>query len=309
MTRISTIRLLGFQTSQSIKYCVFVICLIIYCIVICGNLLIITLVSYSKSLHSPMYFFLAQLSLSDILLITDILPNMLHVILIKEATISFTDCMVQLYFFSIAGMLECLLLTVMSYDRYLAICRPLHYALMMNIRFCLLVVVACWTISIFVMFVNSLTVSMLQFCGPNTIDHFFCDLDPLLDLSCSDTNSVQLGLKLLISSFVVIPFCIIIVSYVYIIVTILKIPSVTGKKRAFSTCSSHLTVVSIYYVTLFCVYLVPHNGQSRNIAKFLSLLYTMVTPLMNPIIYSLRNNDFKKAMKKLVNISVNSVQL
>ncbi|KAM5171580.1 olfactory receptor 11L1-like [Mantella aurantiaca] len=300
MTRITTILLLGFQTFQSLKYLIFFLFFMIYCVTICGNLLIITLVSYSKSLHSPMYFFLTQLSASDILLISDILPNMLHVVLIEEGAMSFTNCISQFYFFAIAGLLECLLLTVMSYDRYLAICKPLHYTLIMDHRFCWVTVITCWTLSILIMFINTLTISQLQFCGPNIIDYFFCDLDPILELSCSDTTIVQIVLKSMIAVVVVIPFNIITVSYVYIIVTILEIPSINGRKTAFSTCSSHLMVVSIYYGTLFSVYLVPHGGQSRNIAKFLSLLYTVVTPLMNPIIYSLRNKDFKKAVGKLI---------
>ncbi|KAM5171579.1 olfactory receptor 1468-like [Mantella aurantiaca] len=308
VTRITTIHLLGFQNFQSLKYLIFFLFFVMYCVTICGNLLIIILVSYSKSLHSPMYFFLTQLSVSDILLISDILPNMLRAVLFEEATLSFIDCIAQFYFFAVTENLECLLLTVMAYDRYLAICKPLHYTLIMNPKFCWVTVITCWTFSIFIICINTLTICQLQFCGPNMIDHFFCDLDPILELSCSDKAIVQIVLKSMIAAVVVIPFNIIIVSYISIIVTIFEIPSINGRKKAFSTCSSHLTVVSIYYGTLVCVYLVPRRGQSRNIAKYLAVLYTVVTPLMNPIIYSLRNKDFKKAVGKLISFTARLVQ-
>ncbi|KAM5171549.1 olfactory receptor 11L1-like [Mantella aurantiaca] len=295
------IPLLGFQASLMTTFFIFFLFLVIYCITICGNLLVITLVSYSKSLHSPMYFFLSQLSLSDILLATDILPNMLHAVLMKETVISFSDCISQFYFFCISEMSECLLLTVMCYDRYLAICKPLHYTLAMSFQLCWILIVTCWIMSALVVLIPTLTISQLKFCGPNIVDHFYCDLDPILQLSCSDTSIVILETKFLNSAFVLIPFFLIIVSYVYIIITIFKIPSITGRQRVFSTCSSHLTVVSIFYGMLVCVYLVPSKGYSWNITKFLSLLYTVVIPLMNPMIYSLRNKDLRKAVAKIIN--------
>ncbi|KAM5171581.1 olfactory receptor 1G1-like [Mantella aurantiaca] len=308
VTRITIIHLLGFQTPQNIKYLVFYIFLLIYCVSVCGNLMIITLVSYSRSLHSPMYFFLTQLSLSDIILITDVVPNMLHLVLVEEAVISFPDCITQLYFFGITAALQCLLLTVMSYDRYLAICKPLHYAMIMSPRFCWILISTSWTLIIVAAFINTLVISMLRFCGPDIIDHFFCDLDPILQLSCSDTAMIRQFFTLLGVVFVVLPFLTILISYVYIIITIVKIPSITGRQKVFSTCSSHLTVVSIYYGTLVCVYLVPNRRQSFNNSKFLSLMYTVVTPLMNPIIYSLRNKEFKRVMAKFINFSMNSVK-
>ncbi|XP_073479882.1 olfactory receptor 5G25-like [Aquarana catesbeiana] len=233
---------------------------------------------------------------------------MLRDVLIEEPVISFSDCIIQFYFFAVSGTLECLLLTVMSYDRYLAICKPLHYHLLMNHRFCWVTVFTSWTLSNFLNIITTSTIFQLQFCGPNKIDHFFCDLIPILKLSCSDTTIIQIALKSMIALLVVIPFCIVSVSYIYILVTIFEIPSNIGRKRAFSTCSSHLTVVSIYYGTLFCVYLIPSGGQSWNTSKFLSLLYTMVTPLMNPIIYSLRNKDFKKSVRKLISFSFSLAQ-
>ncbi|XP_072254907.1 olfactory receptor 10A7-like [Pyxicephalus adspersus] len=299
-TSITTVHLLGFQASPAIQYSVFFLFLSICNVTICGNLLIITLVFFSKSLHSPMYFFLSQLSVSDILLVIDTLPGALNATLVEEAIISFSDCITQLYFLCMSGGLECLLLTVMAYDRYLAICKPLHYTLMMNRDLCFAFIILCWTLSIVTVFYNILTIKKLQFCGPNIIDHFFCDLYPLLELSCSDTKIVQLESTIICVIFIVIPFFIIIVSYVYIIITILNIPSVTGRQKAFSTCSSHLTVVSTYYGTLICVYLAPTKGQLTNMTKYLSLLYVLVTPLLNPMIYSLRNKDLKNAFVKCI---------
>ncbi|XP_040197763.1 olfactory receptor 11L1-like [Rana temporaria] len=301
VSHITKIHLLGLQTPHSITFLIFFLFLLIYCVTICGNFLIIALVYYSKSLHSPMYFFLSQLSLSDILLVTNILPNTLHTVLMKGITISFSDCITQFYFFGVSEGLECFLLTVMCYDRYVAICKPLHYSLTMNFQLCWVLIITCWVLSFLVVLILTLPVSQLYFCGPDIINHFFCDLDPILQLSCSDASNVLLEVTLMAVINVVIPFFTIIISYVYIIITIFKIPSITGRQKVFSTCSSHLTVVCIYYGSIVCVYLVPRRGQSGDITKFLSLLYTVVTPLMNPIIYSLRNKDLKKAVNKINN--------
>ncbi|XP_077326901.1 olfactory receptor 11L1-like isoform X2 [Lithobates pipiens] len=300
-SRITMIHLLGLQTPHSITFLIFFLFLLNYCLTICGNFLIITSVSYSKTLHSPVYFFLTQLSLSDILLATDILPNMLHAVLMKGIIISFSDCMTQFFFVVVSEGLECLLLTVMCYDRYVAICKPLHYTLLMNFQLCWLMIIICWVLSLLVGLIGTLTVSQLNFCGPNIVDHFFCDLDPVLQLSCSDIANVLLEVTIINFVLVVIPFFIIIVSYIYIIITIFKIPSITGRQKVFSTCSSHLTIVCIFYGTIVGVYLVPSRGQSGGITKFLSLLYTVITPLMNPIIYSLRNKDLQKAVAKIIN--------
>ncbi|KAM5170790.1 olfactory receptor 1496-like [Mantella aurantiaca] len=293
--------LLGLQTPQNLTFLVFFLFLLFYCMAISGNFLIITLVTYSKSLHSPMYFFLSQLAVSDMLLATDILPNMLHASLQNIAIVSLSNCITQLYFFAISVTSECFLLTVMSYDRYLAICKPLHYTMLMSHRFCWVTIITIWSLSSSIVLSYILDVSNLQFCRSNVIDHFFCDLDPILQLSCSSTTRIQLLVTLSTVFFAVIPFFVIIISYVYIIVTIFEIPSVTGRQKVFSTCSSHLTVVSIFYGTLLFMYLIPSRGQSWNITKFVSLMYTVVTPLMNPIIYSLRNTDLKKVVGKIIN--------
>ncbi|XP_075128765.1 olfactory receptor 6N1-like [Leptodactylus fuscus] len=289
--------LLGFQTSQGLRFILFCLLLVVYCGTICGNLLIITLVSTSQNLHTPMYFFISQLSISDILLTTDIDPNMLHILLNNGGPITFIGCMTQLYFFCASEVFECLLLTVMSYDRYVAICNPLHYNSIMTSARCVRLAVACWLSGLSSAFVSILMTQMLNFCGPNIIDHFFCDLVPLLEIACSDTFIIKLQDALLSIPAAFIPTIIIVTSYVRIVIVILRIPSSTGRQKAFSTCSSHLIVVSIFYWSLFTVYVVPTGGQSSTISKLLSLLYTVLTPLMNPIIYSLRNTDIKKAVQ------------
>ncbi|KAM9312247.1 olfactory receptor 1468-like [Gastrophryne carolinensis] len=304
VTSISCILLLGFQLPEDISFLVFCILFLMSGAAICGNLLIITVVYSSKTLRTPMYFFLSQLAVLDILVVMDILPTIL-IVLTKEAAISFSACIAQFYFFGATENLECLLLSVMSYDRYLAICKPLHYTLIMTNQICWKTAITCWSLDIIIVLYDTLALLKLQFCGPNIIDHFFCDLEPILKLSCTDTIEVQLKVKSLGAIFAVIPLIIITVSYIYIIVTVFKIPSITGRRKVFSTCSSHLTVVSIFYGTLISVYLVPHKGQLQHVAKFLSLLYTVVTPLMNPIIYSLRNKDLKAAIRRLINYTLN----
>ncbi|KAM9312283.1 olfactory receptor 10A7-like [Gastrophryne carolinensis] len=300
VTSITTILLLGFQLPKNITVLVSFFLLLVSGMTICGNILIITAVSHSKTLHCPMYFFLSQLSVLDILLVMDITPAMLYTVLAKEAIVSFSACIAQFYFFGLSECVEMLLLTEMSYDRYLAICKPLHYTMIMTHQFCCRMVITGWILGIVILLNDTLTILKLQFCGPNIIDHFFCDFDPILELSCIDATMVELEAKLIAAIFTFIPFVIVIVSYIYIIITIFSIPSVTGRKKGFSTCSSHLTVVSIFYGAIAIVYLVPHNGQLRNIAKSLSLLYTVVTPMMNPIIYSLRNQELKNAIEKLI---------
>ncbi|XP_044138646.1 olfactory receptor 11L1-like [Bufo gargarizans] len=295
---VTEILLLGFQNLKKFRICFFLLLLIIFCVTVCGNLLIILVVSSSRSLHSPMYFFLTQLSFTDILLTTTIVPNMLHIVLYEGSFVPFVGCLTQFYFFSASESLECLLLSVMSYDRYQAICNPLHYTSVMDLTFCVKAVLLCWVIMLAVTLTLSITMSQLQFCGPNVIDHFFCDLDPLLELSCSDTFFLKLEDMILAVPYVLSPFIVILVSYIYIIVTVLKIPSVTGRQKTFSTCSSHLAVVSLYYGSIICIYLFPNKG---NVKKILSLFYTVVTPLLNPMIYSLNNRDIKKAFKNLRN--------
>ncbi|XP_040197854.1 olfactory receptor 10A7-like [Rana temporaria] len=239
------------------------------------------LVYYSKTLHSPMYFFLSQLSISDIMLTTDISPNMLHIVLHERTSISFSGCITQYYVFSLIEVFECFLLTVMSYDRYLAICSPLHYTSIMKQTLCIQLVLASWIFSCSMTSISTLGLCQLEFCGPNIIDHLFCDFNALVELSCSDTSTVQIEATLLCVPVLIFPFLVIVVSYTYIVLTILKISSFSGRQKSFSTCSFHLTVVFIFYGTLMAVYLIPKEGQSQTISKIMSLLYTVFTPFIN----------------------------
>ncbi|XP_073403025.1 olfactory receptor 11L1-like [Dendrobates tinctorius] len=288
----------GFKVSENLRFSLFSLLLTVYKASVCGNLLIITLVSTSKKLHTPMYYFISQLSISDILLSSDIAPNVLHILLNDGTTITFINCMAQWYFFCTAEGCECLLLTVMSYDRYVAICKPLHYISIMTGPLCVKLIVIFWLVSFSLSFIYIIIILRLKFCGPNIIDHLFCDLVPLQDIACSDTFTLKLSIYLQSFPFMVIPCIIIILSYVNIVRAILLISSNISRQKAFSTCSSHLVVVSIYYITIFSVYIVPTRGLTSDVNKILSLLYTVFTPLVNPIIYSFRNKDIRKAVQE-----------
>ncbi|XP_018415329.1 PREDICTED: olfactory receptor 10A7-like [Nanorana parkeri] len=301
---ITSVVLMGFPNLKNIKVLLFMILFLIYCMTICGNLLVMTLSLLSKSLQSPMYFFISQLSLLDVMLSTVILPNLLYIVLYGGCTMSLTECILQFSFFTTTETCECLLLAVMSYDRYLAIYNPLRYSSIINQRFCIKSVLIIWLLAFKITLINPLSMSTLHYCGPNVIDHFYCDFEPILKLSCSDTSWIHVETFIMAFLFVAIPFLIIVISYIYIAVTVLKIPSVTGRQKAFSTCSYHLSVVFIFYGTIIFVYLFPKNGQMHIMSKLLSLFYTVITPFLNPIIYTFRNKEFKKAFEKITSNSV-----
>ncbi|XP_053319954.1 olfactory receptor 6B1-like [Spea bombifrons] len=299
-TKVVEILLLGFQTPQILKSILFVLFLMIYILTLVGNLLIIILVAKFLSLQSPMYFFLTQLSVCDLLLTTNISPNMLHVIINGGSTISFNGCITQFYFFCVSEGTECFLLTVMSYDRYLAICRPLHYTSIMSSRLCFQLIVFSWLFGCIITFSFAPLVSALMFCG-NVIDHYFCDLAPLLELSCTKHTVAELVDFVLAIPGVFVPFSFTIFTYVSIFITILGISSSTGRQKAFSTCSSHIIVVSAFYGTETIVYIAPSKWLNLfNIKKIASLLYTVLCPFANPFIYSLRNQDIKQHLKKFI---------
>ncbi|XP_072006532.1 olfactory receptor 1E5-like [Engystomops pustulosus] len=299
-TLVTEFFLLGFQGSPSYRNVLFSLFLVVFGATVSGNLLIIALVSTSRNLHTPMYFFISQLSISDILVATDIVPNLLHILLSNGGTITFTDCFTQFYYFCASEACEGLLLAVMSYDRYVAICYPLRYTSIMTNGLCRKLISMSWMWGFSSSFIMTITPSQFCYCGPNIIDHFYCDLVPLLELSCSDTFIVYLETYIIGSPAIIIPTTIIVWSYTYIVITVLRIPSRTGRQKAFSTCSSHLIVVSIFYWTIFSVYVFPTSGQTSAMSKMISLLYTVFTPLINPIIYSLRNKDIKKALQEML---------
>ncbi|XP_077118599.1 olfactory receptor 10AG1-like [Ranitomeya variabilis] len=295
---VTLVNLLGFSDLQNFKIPLFSLLVLIYCATISGNFLIIALFLLSKTLQSPMYFFIAQLSLCDILLTTDIVPTLLLTVLYGGSSVTLISCIFQFSFFVMSESSECLLLSVMSYDRYLAICNPLRYNAIMSHMFCVLSVVIIWLVGLTVMLLYMISIYDLYFCGPHVIDHFYCDLEPILELSCSDISIIHIQIPIIGVLNVFCPFLLIGMSYMYIATTILKIPSNTGRHKAFSTCSSHLIVVSMLYGTLIIVYMFPTNGETRTMGKVLSLFYTVLTPLLNPIIYTLRNKDFKKTFHK-----------
>ncbi|KAM3926730.1 olfactory receptor 5V1-like [Leptodactylus fuscus] len=297
LTEVTEFFLLGFQISQDLRIFLFCLLLVVYWGTICGNLLIITLVSTSKNLHTPMYFFISQLSISDIVVTTDIVPNLLHILLNNGESITFIDCIAQFYLLCGSEAFECLLLTVMSYDRYVAICNPLRYSSIMTSGHCGILSMSCWLLGFSIILIHIIKTAQLNFCGSNVIDHLFCDVVPILELACSDTFIIHMEIYVIGFVVVFIPALIIVVSYTSIVRAVLRIPSSTGRQKAFSTCSSHLIVVSIFYWTIFTVYVVPTKGLTLTMSKILSLLYTVFTPLINPIIYSLRNKDIKKAIK------------
>ncbi|XP_044132760.1 olfactory receptor 11L1-like [Bufo gargarizans] len=298
LTVVTEFYLLGFQVSQDLRIFLFCLLLVVYCVTICGNLLIITIVSTSKNLHTPMYFFISQLSISDIFVISDIVPNLLCILLNNGWSISIIDCITQLYFLCASEAFECFLLAVMSYDRYVAICNPLRYSTIMTGGYCIILSINSWLLGFSIILIYIIKTTKLHFCGPNIIDHLFCDIVPLLELACSDTSMIHLVVYIMGIPIVIMPTTIIVVSYTYIILEVLRIPSNTGRQKAFSTCSSHLIVVSTFYWTMFSIYVVPSKGLTNTISKILSLLYTVFTPLINPIIYSLRNKDIRKALQR-----------
>ncbi|XP_075131737.1 olfactory receptor 5P52-like [Leptodactylus fuscus] len=300
---ITSVIILGFSDIGRFRSIFFTLLLLVYCVTICGNFTIITLVSTSKNLHTPMYYFLTHLSISDIMLITDIVPNALYCLLVEVGVMCFRCCVAQYHFLAVALCLECLLLAIMSFDRYLAICSPLHYTSIMKMSFCQNMAFFSWILSFLIIWVETVTIHMLDFCGPNIIHHYFCDFSPIIQLSCSDTSIVELEITLFCIPVIILPFIFITSTYICIISSILRIQSHTRRQKAFSTCSSHLTVVSIFYGTLSCTYLLPTKGQTLKLSKVLSLLYTVGTPLLNPIIYSLRNKDIKQAFTKLIHKS------
>ncbi|XP_073441721.1 olfactory receptor 1M1-like [Dendrobates tinctorius] len=292
--------LLGFGGLHGLQIPLFLLCLLIYVLCLIGNLIIIALVSSSHLLDSPMYFFLCHLTVCDMLLTTDIVPSLLHIILRNGRAMSFPECVTQYQFFGVSTGTECLLLTVMSYDRYLAICRPLSYVPTMGTKLRHLLAFGSWGLIFSITLIIAVLMSRLNFCGENIIDHFFCDFVPILQLSCSDTRLLQTINLILTAPVTLLPFMTIIFSYVCITVVIMKVPTVTGRQKAFSTCSSHLTVVSIYYLSLIAIYMVPTSGRSMTALKVLSLIYTVVTPFLNPLIYTLRNQEIKAIFVKIV---------
>ncbi|XP_032636646.1 olfactory receptor 11A1-like [Chelonoidis abingdonii] len=297
-TSVTDFILLGFRDLPELQILLFPLFLVIYIMTVAGNILIIMLVVADQHLHTPMYFFLGNLSCLETCYSSTILPRVLAGLLTGDRTISFSGCVTQYYFFGSLAATECLLLSVMSYDRYLAICDPMHYAARMNHRSYLQLVGGSWLGGFLGNNITTLLISQLTFCGPNSIDHFFCDFIPLVKLSCNDPHLMETLAFTFSLIFLLVPFLLTLMSYICIITTIVRIPSTTGRQKAFSTCSSHLIVVSIYYATLLIVYMFPTTDILSDFKKVLSVVYTILTPLVNPLIYSLRNKVIQEALRK-----------
>ncbi|XP_044515692.1 olfactory receptor 1Q1-like [Gracilinanus agilis] len=297
-TSVSYFILLGISTQSEEQIPLFVLFLSMYIINVSGNLVIIVLTISTTHLHTPMYFLLSNLSLADIGFTSTIVPNMLLNIFSDTKTISYTGCLTQVYFFISFAAMENFLLAVMAYDRYVAICHPFHYPVVVTRRLCAQMSVSCFTLSHLHALLHTLLMTRLSFCADNQIHHFFCDLYPLMKISCSSTyiNTLVIQTEGVVIINGALTF--IIISYAYIISAILKVPSAIGKRKAFSTCGSHLTVVAIFYGTLTWVYFRPLSSYSVAMGRIMTVMYTVLTPMLNPFIYSLRNSDMKAAFRK-----------
>ncbi|NXW98134.1 O11A1 protein, partial [Larus smithsonianus] len=290
--------LLGFGNGPQLDSLLFLMFLSIYIVTITGNALVVMLVVANWRLRTPMYFFLGNLACLEICYSSNILPRMLLSYLDGDRSISVNGCFTQYYFFGCLAAAECCLLAVMSYDRFLAVCEPLHYPSRMNRTLCLQLAAASWISGFLSNSILTVLISNLDFCGPNEIEHFFCDSFPMIKLSCSDTRVMGLVTSVVAGVCSLPPFLLTFSSYLYIIITIMRIPSATGRKKAFSTCSSHLVVVILFYWSILTVYVLPHRDSQISPNKVFSVFYTILTPLVNPLIYSLRNEEVKEALQK-----------
>ncbi|XP_013909864.1 PREDICTED: olfactory receptor 5G3-like [Thamnophis sirtalis] len=298
-TAIQEFILLGLETFPELQILLFGFFLVIYLMTITGNLLIFLLVVANQHLHTPMYFFLANLSWLDACYSSTILPKLLTNLLSGDRTITLRGCLAQCHLFGICAAIETYLLSAMSYDRFVAICRPLLYNSIMNTKFCSQIIAGIWINSLIFNSILVVLMDPLPFCGSNVIDHYFCDFLPLEKLSCSNLNILEPIAFFMTVIFTIAPFLLTLISYICIIGTIIKMKSNTGRQKAFSTCSSHLMVVCLYYGTLIIVYVLPDSPTLRPLNKIFSIFYTVMTPLVNPLIYSLRNKDVHKALRRL----------
>ncbi|XP_015994979.2 olfactory receptor 10C1-like [Rousettus aegyptiacus] len=289
----------AFSSLAGLQPVLFVVFLIIYLFTVGGNLIIICLIWVTPSLHTPMYFFLVNLSFLEMCFITSVVPQMLVHLLVETKTISVGGCAAQMYVFTTLGLTECCLLAAMAYDRFVAICYPLHYTLLMGPRVCLKLAAASWTTGVLVQSVQISWIFALPFCGTGKIQHFFCDIMPVVKLACVDTSYNEIAMFAVTVLFVMSPCFLILCSYMCIFATILRIPSAAGRRKAFSTCSSHILVVSLFYGTALFTYLQSKTAHTPETDKATALMYTVVTPALNPVIYTLRNKEVKEAFKRI----------
>ncbi|EDM17974.1 olfactory receptor 224 (predicted) [Rattus norvegicus] len=298
ITLVSEFILVGFPTAPWLQVLLFFIFLVVYMLIIVENLVIIFTVWSTSSLHKPMYYFLSSMSFLEIWYVSVTVPKMLDGFLLQRRHISFTGCMTQLYFFISLACTECVLLAAMAYDRYVAICHPLRYPVIMTTVYCMQLMALSYFSGFMVSVVKVYFISHVAFCGSNVMNHFFCDISPILKLACKDMSTAELVDFALAIVILVFPLFTTVLSYIYIVSTILRIPSTQGRKKAFSTCASHLTVVIIYYTAMIFMYVRPRAIASFNSNKLISAVYAVLTPMLNPFIYCLRNQEVKDAIKK-----------
>nr|XP_020010043.1 LOW QUALITY PROTEIN: olfactory receptor 1P1-like [Castor canadensis] len=291
----------GLSEHPEQQHILFLLFLWMYIITVAGNLLTVLAIVADTRLHTPMYFFLASLSCADILFTSTTVPKALVNIQTQNRSISYAGCLAQLYFFLTFGDMDIFLLATMAYDRYIAICHPLHYTMIMSLLRCTFMVTACWALTNLVAMTYTFLLFRLSFCSKKIILDFFCDLGPLLKVSCSDTKVNELVLLFLGGAVILIPFFLILVSYIHIVTAIIRVPSAQGRLKAFSTCGSHLAVVALFFGTVIKAYLCPSSSSSSSMVKntAAAVMYTVVIPLLNPFIYSLRNKDMKGALVRL----------
>ncbi|KAM6451700.1 olfactory receptor 12D1-like [Liasis olivaceus] len=299
-TEVNKFILMGLTSPFNFQNLLFTVFLLLYLATLAWNGAIIVVLLAEPHLHTPMYFFLGNLSCLDIFFSTVTVPKMLAGFFSKVHTISFKGCLLQLHFFHFLGSSEVILLGVMAYDRYVAICNPLRYTLLMRKEICALMAAAAWSTGFFHALMHAVVTARLPFCGPNNIEHFFCDIKPLLKLACGSTYINLMLLSIVTSCIVMGPFIFILLSYLYIIsFLLLKVKSWSSWQKAFSTCGSHLTVVALLYVPVLFNYMLPTVGTSSQQDMIVTLIYSAITPVLNPLIYTLRNQEVKIAVKKM----------
>ncbi|KAM6183846.1 olfactory receptor 13F1 [Erethizon dorsatum] len=299
-TSITVFIFLGFSHDPKVEVIVFMLCLLMYIFTLLSNVILISITILDSHLHTPMYFFLSNLSFLDIWYTSSALTPMLANFVSGKNTISFSGCASQMYFSLATGSTECVLLSMMAYDRYVAICNPLRYPIIVNRRVCVLIAAGSWVTGCLTALVETVAVLQLSFCGNSIINHFTCEILAILKLACVDTSMVQLIMLVISALLLPMPLLLICTSYVFILSSIQRVRSEDGQSKAFSTCAAHLTVVVLFYGTALSMYLKPSEVNSQEIDKFMALVYAGLTPMLNPIIYSLRNKEVKVAVKTLL---------
>ncbi|XP_067406678.1 olfactory receptor 5J3-like [Emydura macquarii macquarii] len=299
-TMVTQFILLGLTDRPELQLPLFMVFLVIYVLTLVGNLGMILLIRFDPQLHTPMYFFLSNLSSVDLCYSSVFAPRMLVNFLTESKSISFSACIAQSFLFAVFVTTEGLLLAVMAYDRYTAICNPLLYTVVMTKRVCICLVASSYVGGLLNSLTHTCGLLRLSFCGPNVINHYFCDLPPLMQLACSDTRSNETVLLAFSGVIAIVTLLIIIISYLYILSAILRIRSGEGRRKAFSTCASHFTAVTVFYGSVTFSYIQPSSSYSQEQEKISAVFYTLVVPMLNPLIYSLRNQEVKNALRRTI---------